>query len=378
MTRHLLPAVLLAAATLGAAKLPVFNYTFTAKTLADDKNPGINDDPGFRKLTDGKINVDGSKIRYGKVLFRHVDNKRQPVVITFNFRDEVKLSEAKIHYFRWHRSYGIKAVRLIGVRKDGSRIPMGSVTLNHPYTKPKEDPFNMAASIKSEDSSPVKSIDVVFTATGGFLALNEIEFFGEIVKSAEKPALASNPLDKFAAAARPGFRLYQADGQYVLENDQVIYGIDPRYSGSVNYAWDKSAKCNLILYSAPGSGYGPFFNDRFYPGGSVNRDMYRYLTYKAEVLADTPERKQLRMTGFGKSGFFANVKIEKVFTLEKDSSVLRADYTITNGLDNVVPLDKGFWTYGGVQVPEGYRRAQRNAHSKKSSSFSRSISAAAG
>ncbi|MBQ7696134.1 MAG: beta-galactosidase trimerization domain-containing protein [Lentisphaeria bacterium] len=356
MTRHLLPAVLLAAATLGAAKLPVFNYTFTAKTLADDKNPGINDDPGFRKLTDGKINVDGSKIRYGKVLFRHVDNKRQPVVITFNFRDEVKLSEAKIHYFRWHRSYGIKAVRLIGVRKDGSRIPMGSVTLNHPYTKPKEDPHNMAAVIKSEDNSPVKSIDVVFTATGGYLALNEIEFFGDVVKSAEKPALASNPLDKFATAAKPGFRLYQADGQYVLENDQVIYGIDPRYSGSVNYAYDKSAKCNLILYSAPGSGYGPFFNDRFYPGGSVNRDMYRYLTYKAEVLADTPERKQLRMTGFGKSGFFANVKIEKVFTLEKNSSLLRADYTITNGLDNVVPLDKGFWTYGGVQVPEGYRR----------------------
>ena len=46
--KHLLQAALLAAATLGAAQLPVFNYTFTAKTLADEKNPGINADPGFR------------------------------------------------------------------------------------------------------------------------------------------------------------------------------------------------------------------------------------------------------------------------------------------------------------------------------------------
>ena len=347
--KFLLLAAFAAAVTLNAGKLPVFSYTFTARTMADGSNSGNNADPGFRKLTDGKLNQEN------RVLFRHIHNGGRPPVITFNFRDEVKLSEAKIHYFRWHRSYGIKDIRLIGVKKDGSRIPLGSVTLNHPYTKPKEDPFCMAAVIKSEDNTPVRSIDVIFTATGGFLALNEVEFFGEVVKSA-KPSFAANPLDKFAAAAKPGFRLYQAEGQYVLENDQMIYGIDPRYSGSVNYAYDKSARCNLIMYSAPGSGFGPFFNDRFYPGSYAVRDMYRYVSYKAEVLADTPDRKQLRMTGFGKSGIYANVKIEKVFTFEKNSAVLRVDYTITNGLDNVVPLNKGFWTYGGVQVPEGYRR----------------------
>ena len=133
----------------------------------------------------------------------------------------------------------------------------------------------------------------------------------------------------------------------------MIYGIDPRYSGSVNYAYDKSAQCNLIVYSAPGSGFGPLFNDRFYPGGYDIRDMYRHITYQAEIIADTPEKKQIRMTGFGKSGIYANVKIEKLFTLEKDSALLRADYSITNGLDNVVPLQKGFWTYGGVQSPSG-------------------------
>ena len=351
--------VLLAlAGTLTAAeKLPVSNYTFKLKTVADNKNPGINDDPGFRKLTDGKINRDGSKVRYGKVIFRRKENKGLPMAITFNFKNAVKLSEAKVHYYRWHNSYGIKAIRLIGILADGKRIPMGSVTLNHPYRKPAEDPFNMCADIKSEDNTPVSSIEVVFTQTGGFLALNEIEFFGEEVKGGAKPVLDANPLDaKLAANAKPGLRLYQTDGQFVLENDQMIYGIDPRYSGAVNYAYDKSAKCNLIMYSAPGSGFGPLFNDRFYPGNYELRDMYRYITYKAEIIADTPEKKQLRMTGYGKSGIYTNVKMDKIYTLKKDSALLQVDYAITNGMENVMPLSKGFWTYGGVQVPGGYRR----------------------
>ena len=351
MKKILLTAILAAAAALpGASKLPVFGYVFKAKTHGETEG-----DPGFKKLTDGKINADNSKARYGKVLFRHIDNRRAPVKITFNFKNEIKLSEVKVHYFRWHKSYGIKAIKLMGIKANGSQFPMGSVTLNHPYTKPKTDPYNMAAVIKSEDSTPVRSVQVIFTATGGYLALNEIEFFGDEIKSAA-PKLASNPLDKFAANAKPGFRMYQADGQYVLENDHVIYGIDPRYSGSVNYAYDKSAKCNLIMYSAPGSGFGPLFNDRFWPGGYDIRDMYRYISYNPTVIADTPEKKQIRMTGVGKSGIYANVKIEKTFTLEKNTSLLRVDFAITNGLDNVVPLQKGYWTYGGVQVPEGYKR----------------------
>ena len=353
--KYLFAAVFLASLTLGAGKLPVFNYTFSAKTMTDTRNPGINADPGFRKLTDGKINKDGSKVHYGRVVFRHIENGEKPVVITFNFRAPVKLSEARVHYFRGPRSYGINAIRLMGVKGDGSRLPLGSVSLKHPYTKPKTDPFNMACVIKSEDDTPVRSIEMTFIRAGGFLGLNEIEFFGTQLKS-EKPAFAANPLDKFAANARPGLRLYQADGQYVLENDQMIYGIDPRYSGAVNYAYDKAAKRNLIMYSAPGSGYGPFFNDRFYPGSYAVRDMYRHVAYKADVISDTPEQKQIRMTGTGKSGIYANVKIEKLYTLEKNSARLRVDYTITNGLDNVVPLNKGFWMYGGVQAVEGYRR----------------------
>ena len=174
MKKILLTAILAAAAALpGASKLPVFGYVFKAKTHGETEG-----DPGFKKLTDGKINADNSKARYGKVLFRHIDNRRAPVKITFNFKNEIKLSEVKVHYFRWHKSYGIKAIKLMGIKANGSQFPMGSVTLNHPYTKPKTDPYNMAAVIKSEDSTPVRSVQVIFTATGGYLALNEIEFFG--------------------------------------------------------------------------------------------------------------------------------------------------------------------------------------------------------
>ena len=87
MKRFLCVAALTAAAALGAAKLPVFGYTFTAKTMG-----GVSDDPGFKKLTDGKINADGSKNRYGRVQFRHIDNRRAPVKINFNFKNEIKLS----------------------------------------------------------------------------------------------------------------------------------------------------------------------------------------------------------------------------------------------------------------------------------------------
>ena len=181
--------VLLAlAGTLTAAdKLPVLNYTFTLKPMAESNTAGAFEDPGFRKLTDGKL-----KGEYCKVLFQYKDNREKQWPIHFNFKTEVKLSEAKIHYYRERNSYGIKDIRLIGIQSDGKRIPLGSVVLNQPYRRPDSDPSNMCAVIKSEDDTPVRSIDVIFTRTGGYLALNEIEFFGEAVKNS-KAAESTTP-----------------------------------------------------------------------------------------------------------------------------------------------------------------------------------------
>ena len=125
MMKYLFAAVFLASLTLGAGKLPVFNYTFSAKTMTDTRNPGINADPGFRKLTDGKINKDGSKVHYGRVVFRHIENGEKPVVITFNFRAPVKLSEARVHYFRgsgklflWPKRFLMQRTSLVPVAAD--------------------------------------------------------------------------------------------------------------------------------------------------------------------------------------------------------------------------------------------------------------------
>ena len=140
MKQILFAAAFAAASMLGAAKLPVFGYTFKMNPHGDSGK-----DPGFKKLTDGKINSDKSKERYGRVLFRRVENRGIPCQITFNYKNEVKGSEVKVHYFRYHRSYGIKDIKLVGIKSNGSKIPMGSVTLNHPYEKPKTDPYNMKA-----------------------------------------------------------------------------------------------------------------------------------------------------------------------------------------------------------------------------------------
>ncbi len=181
-------ALLALAGTLTAAeKLPVLNYTFTLKPLKESNTAGAFEDPGFRKLTDGRLKVEG-----GKVFFRYRDNREKQWPIHFNFKTEVKLSEAKIHYYREKNSFGIKDIRLVGIQSDGKRIPLGSVTLNQPYRRPDSDPPYMCAVVKSEDDTPVKSIDVIFTRTGGYLALTEIEFFGEAVKNS-KAAESTTP-----------------------------------------------------------------------------------------------------------------------------------------------------------------------------------------
>ncbi len=127
--------------------------------------------------------------------------------------------------------------------------------------------------------------------------------------------------------------------------------------GSVSFAYDKLSKRNLILYTEAGKGgYGGIFNDRFWPGDTSIRDIYLDVPYQAEIIADTPEKKQIRVYGYGKSGIYTNVRMEKIYTLTKDSSSLQVDYNITNGKDNMIPLEKGFWGCGGVNNLSGYSR----------------------
>ena len=338
-------------------QLNVVRYSFSAKTMPDENFPGINDDPGFKKLTDGVILSDEMRNTGGKkVVWRHILNNQEPLVIRFDFAEPVKLKVARIHFFRWKDSYGIKAIKLVAVEEE-KRIPLGNVTLNHPYRKPEADPFHDAVDIQSDDSQELLSVELIFQASGGFLALHEVEFFGKNVPLPKKTVetSAAHPLEKKLVERTPeGLRIYQEGEMYVMENKHSIYVIDPRYTGTVNMAYDRIGKRNMVLYANPGEGYGPIYGDRFYPGDFALRDMYRYLPYKAEIIADAKDKKQLRVAGTGRSGIFRNVKIEKTYTLTADSSILKTDFAVNNGLDNVAPLGYGYWMCGGVQSPDGY------------------------
>ena len=338
-------------------QLTVLNYSFTAKTDPEQKSGG---DPGFRKLTDGISLTDAvpERARGGRsVLWRHRENGGKGPVITFNFATPVKIEKAKIHYFRWKRSYGIKEIRLVGV-SGSERQVIGNVMLKHPYEKPEKDPFCSSAEITAASEQKFSTVELHIIPTGGYLSLNEVEFFGkaEPVPEAKPEESAGHPLSaELKARPAKGLQMFRKNGMIVLENDQVIYVLDPGYTGSVNFAYDRESKTNLAIYAKPNSGYGPMFCDRVYPGDYDIRDMYRYLAYEAEIVADTPEKKQVRLTGTGRTGIFRNVRMEKVYTLTSDSPVLKVEQAIHNGMDNVIPLRYGYWMCGGVQSPNSYR-----------------------
>jgi len=325
-----------------ATKIIPASYRFSEPVLGS-KHADVN----FTKLTDGKTGSGNNIIWNCKIL------KKTQVVITFQFENEIKLDKVDFELFRGPRSFGLKDVTFFGI--DGKRkIPLAKENYKHPYNLPAGEKNYQTFAIKAEDDSPFSTIEAVFNGTGSYLSLGEISFYGSVVPR-KKIQLPDNPMDKLIKTAKPGLRIFK-DGEYfVMENDSSIYVIDPRYSGAAVYAYDKVSKQNHIRFSEPGKGYGPAFCDRFY-GGSAQRDLYRHVIYDASIVSDSPEKVQLRVSGNGKSGVFANVRISKTYTLTADSSVLQVDYSIENALENVVPLKSGYWAWAAVQFPDGYHR----------------------
>ena len=326
-------------------KITPGTYRFKEPTLTKDSA-----DISFTKLTDGRGGSGNSVIWNCKIL------KKSQVVITFQFENEIKLDEVKFELFRGPRSFGLKDVTFFGI--DGKRkVPLAQDTYNHPYSLPAGDKNYQTYTIKSVDDSPFSTIEAVFNGTGSYIGLCEVSFFGSTVKK-EKIQLPDNPLDKLIKSAKPELRIFRDGERFVLENTSSIYVIDPRCTGSVVYAYDKHSKQNHIRFAEPGGDYGPAFVDRFYTGSDLRtqRDVFRNVIFEAEILTDTPEKKQLKVSANGKSGAFANVRIDKVYTIVPDASTLRIDYTIHNAMENVVPLKSGFWCLSGIQFADGYTR----------------------
>ena len=340
--KHLLIAVSVAfACLLQGAPLKVAGYNF--------KEPcsGKNTDPGFRKLTDGNI-------KRNPVVWHNRVFGKWPVTINFQFAGDVKLDKAKVHFMWGAKSFGLRDIRIFGKNGVGKFIPLASVSPKHPYARPQGKPSIDCIELKSDDDTAVSEIQVMISGTGHYLGLYEIEFDGTLIPH-KKVKLESNPMEALISQAKPGLRLYRFGKYYVLENDKSIYAIDPAYCGAVNFAYDKIAKHNAVRFAPAGQGFGPAFDDRLW-GGTANKHLYKNQEYKAVILSDTAQKKQLKVSGVGRSGAFAAVTIEKTYTLEKDSSLLRVDFNIANSIENVVPLNSGYWMSAGVIYPEGYLR----------------------
>ncbi|NLF94240.1 MAG: hypothetical protein GX564_10160 [Oligosphaeraceae bacterium] len=282
---------------------------------------------------------------YPHVVWQYNAFGKKPLQIDFNLETPAQIESIRIMQFRWKRSYGIKEIRAIGTDSNGNRFSLGNIVLNQPYHLPENEAHDAPVSITTTDNTPASAVQLIFTGTGGYLGINEVEFLGTPQPAQQE---VSQKLDVLADSAQPGLRVFKHGSFYVLENDYAIYAIDPRYGGSLSLAWDKLSKSNLVKFAETGSTYGPLFQDRFYPGGSKNRDMYLYRQYKAEILQDSPDLKQVRTWGVGHSGIFSGVEISKTYTLEKGSSVINVDITISNQLDNVIPLKYGYWFAGGL------------------------------
>ncbi|MBE6386293.1 MAG: hypothetical protein E7048_11635 [Lentisphaerae bacterium] len=329
-----------------------YTYTFSAPTLAGQAQHA---DPGFKKLN--------SRRQETPVIWRYRDNQKKPVVLTCSFEPGSRLNEMSLSYFRPHAvrkhtiNYGIKNIKVIGITVDGKKIPIGGAVLNQPYAKPAGEPEKGEVKITLE-KIPLVSAEVHFTGNNGRLALYALAFNGE--KAKRLPAAAgtsprANPWQKEIDKAGNKLNIRSEGENFFLENAHVIYAVSPEAGGTVVMAYDRNRKVNLIRQGISGNDWGPFFQDRFYPGGAQARDSFRNSRFQAETPERTENEVVLRLRGRGKKGHFTGVLIEKKFILSADSPVLKVEYAIGNMPENVVPLHAGFWCSGGVESANGYK-----------------------
>ena len=348
MKKLLLPAALLfiCLSTLQGEVLG-YSYAFSAPTLAGQKQYA---DPGFAKLA--------APVPGEPVIWRYRDNGKKPIVIRCEFLPGTRLSQLKIGYFRPHAvrkhtiNYGIRNIKVTGITPDGRKLPIGGAVLNQPYAKPDGEPEKGTVTVALE-KTPVAAAEVHFTGNNGRLALYSMTFSGE------KPApraedLTPSPWTEVIASAGNALRARREGECFILENRETIFAVNPALGGTVTLAYDRERKVNLIRPALTADDWGPFFQDRFYPGGTRARDAFRGVRFTAEPPEVTPEKVTLRLRGRGRNAPFTEMLIEKDFTLRRDSPVLEVAYALRNLPESVVPMHCGFWCCGGVESRKGY------------------------
>ncbi len=329
-------------------KVKPLGYNFKQPTMNGAKEEKKYGDPGKVKLLDGIFKAPS------RIIWRNRDFGRKPVEIIFNFPEPVDLKLAKVHVFRWKKAYGISRVNIYGRMADGTQVMLGGIHPKQPYILPKGEPNYMPLDVKLSSVQPVSSVIVAIEGIS-FTSLTEIEFFAapQKMKPEIKANYGANPFELLSKTVPSGFKLIEKDcngdgkTDIIMQNDRILFVIDPANGGVVNYAYDKQAKTNLIKNLSPGD-YGGMFNDRFWPGGTKTRDVFRNIAYNYKVTVDNKDQLSVKVWASGRTGFFSNVTVSKTYSLRRNDSALRVDYHITNDKANVVPLDYGLWIAGAI------------------------------
>lgn len=321
---------------LSGEKLEVASYR-----LNNDHLMKVRMDPTFSKLTDGKIGV-GNRL----VVWDAYKAPKKLLKFNFKFATPVTIDHVDFHVYRGVESYGWWRLDAFGFL-NGQRMPLGRKMLKHPYSIPDKKEKREVIRLPFSYKTPVTEVEFNIDGSGRYCAISEVIFEG----TAHKPAAVSvpvSPYEKLAADSPAKLNLRRVGEIVVLENRSAIYAIDPKLNGGIVFAWDKMTKRNIIPYVPE---YEAGFLDRFH-GGGARGDLYDGVKYSCKVIADTPQKKQVTVSGAGKGGNFFNVRVSKTYTLEKEGAGLRVDCNITNDLANVVDLKSGYWMKSGMLLPE--------------------------
>jgi hypothetical protein len=320
----------------------LLGYSFEQATLkGNDKNS--NADPDRIKL------LDGIKNSSSLVIWNTKEFNKKALEIKFNFVEAVKPSLCRVHIFRGLKGYNIKTIEVYGTKQDGKQIVLGGINPEQPYELPKGVPNYSSLDIKLSESEKVNS--AILKIDGGHIGITEVEFYSETNETKEKNS-SKKSFENAVESSRNGLRLEEKDyncdhvTDILLENDNVIYIIDVGNGGVVNFAYDKQTGINLIKEKNSKT-YGGMYEDRFWTQNNTYKNEFGGQHYKRKIEEQGSERVSVKVWSNGSEGFFQGITISKTFTLLKDSSVLKVDYDIANGQENVIPAKYGLWVMGG-------------------------------
>ena len=331
----------------GLTQVVPVRYSFSRDTIRHpdetDENP-IYADPRLQKLTDGQWDTSARR-----VVWCCKGWQDGPVLdLRFVFGQPLDLRRVVVHSLR-RRAYAVQRIQVFGRGDDGETL-LGDETLNQSWAYPPtaDMPQTKMMALAAACGPGVVTEARVRIHLISYLGLSEVEFFGVPAQAPAAPGPEAYQLPPPSADKTFGVRSGDLNGDghedFLLENSQVAYVVEPRWGGVVNVALNKRTGVNLVKPNAKGT-WGGLFADRMY--ATARTDFFGQ-SYDGEVVDASADKAVVRVRGCGRSGQYVNITFEKTFTLEPDCVALRVDYRVLNGQDNVVAVNDGVWVLNGL------------------------------